>query len=142
MLFGKECTEGEGINKAHKAIRSVFELLGATVIADFLPYLRWLDIGGHEKAMKEVAKEIDSVVEEWLGEHKRRRDSKGIKSGEEEDFMDVMLSICENRDFPGFDADTSIKATCMALQLAGIDTMIVTLSWTLSLLLNVGPSKG
>ncbi|XP_009606708.1 cytochrome P450 CYP82D47-like [Nicotiana tomentosiformis] len=136
MLFGKECTEGEGINKAHKAIRRFFELMGATVVADFLPYLRWLDIGGHEKAMKEVAKEIDSVVEEWLGEHKRRRDSKGIKSGEEEDFMDVMLSICENRDLPGFDADTSIKATCMALLAAGTDTTIVTLTWTLSLLLN------
>nr|XP_016490267.1 PREDICTED: cytochrome P450 82A3-like isoform X2 [Nicotiana tabacum] len=128
MLFGKECTEGEGINKAHKAIRRFFELMGATVVADFLPYLRWLDIGGHEKAMKEVAKEIDSVVEEWLGEHKRRRDSKGIKSGEEEDFMDVMLSICENRDLPGFDADTSIKATCMALLAAGTDTTIVTLT--------------
>ena len=78
-------------------------------MADFLPYLRWLDIGGHEKAMNEVVKEFNSFVEEWLAEHKTKRDS---KSGEEEDFMDVMLSICENRDLHGFDADTAIKATC------------------------------
>ncbi|KAG5613200.1 hypothetical protein H5410_024481 [Solanum commersonii] len=137
MLFGKgrRSNEDEGINKAHKAIRRFFELLGAFVVADFLPYLRWLDIGGHEKAMKEVSKEMDSVVEEWLTEHKTKRGI--IKSGEaEEDFMDVMLSICEDRDLPGFDADTAIKATCMALLSAGTDTTIVTLTWTLSLLLN------
>ncbi|XP_055835550.1 cytochrome P450 CYP82D47-like [Solanum dulcamara] len=134
MLFGKRrrSNEEEGINKAHKAIRRFFELLGAFVVADFLPYLRWLDIGGHEKAMKEVAKELDFVVEEWLAEHKLKK----IKSVEEEDFMDVMLSICEDRDLPGFDADTAIKATCMALLSAGTDTTIVTLTWTLSLLLN------
>ncbi|XP_059279238.1 cytochrome P450 CYP82D47-like [Lycium ferocissimum] len=133
MLFGGG---EEGIDKAHKAIRRFFGLLGAFVVADFLPYLRWLDIGGHEKAMKEVAKEIDSVVEEWLAEHKRKRDSKAIKSGDEEDFMDVMLSICENRDLAGFDADTAIKGTCMALLAAGTDTIIITLTWVLSLLLN------
>lgn len=138
MLFGKayRVNEGEGINKAHKAIRRFFELMGAFVVADFLPYLRWLDIGGHEKAMKEVAKEIDCVVEEWLAEHKKRRDCDEIKSVEEEDFMDVMLSICENRDLAGFDADTAIKGTCMAMLAAGTDTTTVTLTWTLSLLLN------
>ncbi|MCD7449608.1 hypothetical protein HAX54_000836 [Datura stramonium] len=138
MLFGKtyRSNEGEGINKAHKAIRRFFELMGAFVVADFLPYLRWLDIGGYEKAMKVVAKELDSIVEEWLEEHKRKRDSEGIKSGEEEDFMDVMLSICQNRDMLEFDDDTVIKATCMALLAAGTDTTIVTLTWSLSLLLN------
>ncbi|KAM3304791.1 cytochrome CYP82D47 [Capsicum chacoense] len=132
ILFGEGCRS----NKAHKAIRRFFELMGAFVVADFIPYLRWLDIGGHEKAMKEVAKEIDCAVEEWLAKHKRKRDSDGVKAGGEEDFMDVMLSICENRDLPGVDADTAIKATCMALLSAGTDTTIVTLTWTLSLLLN------
>ncbi|XP_006366471.1 cytochrome P450 CYP82D47-like [Solanum tuberosum] len=137
MLFGKgrRSNEDEGINNAHKAIRRFFELLGAFVVADFLPYLRWLDIGGHEKAMKKVSREMDSVVEEWLAEHKTKREI--IKSGEaEEDFMDVMLSICENRGLPEFDADTAIKATCMGVLAAGTDTTIVTSTWTLSLLLN------
>ncbi|KAK4352036.1 hypothetical protein RND71_027554 [Anisodus tanguticus] len=66
------------------------------------------------RAMKKVAKEIDDVVEEWLVDHKRKKDSKEIKYGDEEGFMDVMLSICENRDLPGFDAYTAIKGTCSA----------------------------
>ncbi|PHT26403.1 Cytochrome [Capsicum baccatum] len=101
--------EDEQRSKAHKAIRRFNEVLVASAVADFLPYLRWLDIGGHEKAMKETAKE---------------------------DFMDVMLSICEDKGLYGFDADAVIKATCLATQSAGTYTTIVTLTWTLSLLLN------
>ncbi|XP_009795251.1 strychnine-10-hydroxylase [Nicotiana tabacum] len=138
MLFGVRYTgkEEEERGRAHKAIRRFFELMGVSAVADFLPYLRWLDIGGHEKAMKETANEMDSLVEEWLAEHRRQRELRGIKYGDEEDLMDVMLSICEDRDLPGFDADTIIKATCLALQSAGTDTTIVTLTWTLSLILN------
>ncbi|PHU20841.1 hypothetical protein BC332_11992 [Capsicum chinense] len=83
----------------------------------------------------ETAKEIDIILEDWLAEHKTKRKLKGSKSGDE-DFMDVILSICEDKDLYGFDADAIIKATCMAMQSAGTDTTIVTLTWTLSLLLN------
>ncbi|KAM3341939.1 hypothetical protein P3S68_026905 [Capsicum galapagoense] len=99
--------------------------------------MKWLDIGGHEKALKETAKEIDCLGEEWLVEHKRKRKLRVNKSGDEEDFMDVMLSICEDKDLPGgFDSDTIIKATCMSMLLASVDTTMVTLTWTLSSLLN------
>ncbi|XP_006366469.1 cytochrome P450 CYP82D47-like [Solanum tuberosum] len=139
MLFGVQYkgNEDEQKSKAHKAIRRLFELLGAFVVADFLPYLRWLDIGGHEKAMKETAKEIDFIVEDWLSEHRRKRKLRGNKCKDEDDFMDVMLSIChEDKNIHGFDVDTTIKATCMIMLSAGTVTTIVTLIWTLSLLLN------
>ncbi|KAG5606469.1 hypothetical protein H5410_027961 [Solanum commersonii] len=138
MLFGVQYTdkEDEERSKAQKAIRRFLELFGVFVVADFLPYLRWLDIGGHEKAMKETAKEMDFIIEDWLAEHKRKRKLRGNKCGDEDDFMDVMLSICEDKDLHGFDADTIIKATCVVMLLAGVDTTVVTLTWTLSLLLN------
>lgn len=84
--------------------------------------------------MKETAKEIDLIVEEWLAKHRRKRGNKCVG---EEDFMDIMLSICgDKKNLHGFDADDVIKSTCMALQLqtAGSDTTIVTLIWALSLL--------
>ncbi|KAM3341983.1 hypothetical protein P3S68_026949 [Capsicum galapagoense] len=96
-----------------------------------------LDIGGHEKVMKETAKEIDIMLEDWLAEHRRRKKLRVNKSEDEEDFMDVMMFICEDKDIPGhFDADTIVKATCMVMLSAGVDTTLVTLTWTLSLLLN------
>nr|KYP45324.1 Cytochrome P450 82A3 [Cajanus cajan] len=53
------------------------------------------------------------------------------------DFMDVLLNLVEKgEEFDGRDVDTTIKATCLAMILAGSDTTTGTLTWALSLLLN------
>ncbi|CAB4303115.1 unnamed protein product [Prunus armeniaca] len=84
-----------------------------------------------QKAMKRTAKELDSILAEWLEEHKQKR-----TKGKDQDFMDVMLSAIDGAYIAGFDADTVIKATCLAMISGGSDTTMVTLTWTLSLLLN------
>ncbi|GLT47059.1 hypothetical protein SLA2020_207810 [Shorea laevis] len=117
------------------SIREVIDFIGKFLISDSLPFLRWLDIGGQEKAMKKTAGELDFVVEGWLEEHKKKR-AIG-KTNEEEDFMDVMLSTLNKAELPtDTDADTVNKATCLVLILAASDTTTVTLTWALSLLLN------
>ncbi|KAJ4701845.1 Cytochrome P450 [Melia azedarach] len=132
LVAGKRCNSGE---EWIEELTRFFELSGKFVVSDALPFLRWLDIGGDEKSMKKTAKELDIVVQGWLEEHKRKRDSSEVT--EEEDFMDVMLSVLDDAEqFHGRDADTVIKATCLALVLAGADTTTVTLTWVLSLLLN------
>ncbi|CAK7338691.1 unnamed protein product, partial [Dovyalis caffra] len=95
-----------------KAVRKFFEYLGMFVVRDALPFLGWLDIGGHEKAMKRTAKEMDIILEEWLEEHKRKR-LLGEADQAEQDFMDVMLSVLPGADLAGYDADTVNKATCL-----------------------------
>nr|GMD75289.1 cytochrome P450 CYP82D47-like [Ipomoea batatas] len=136
ILFGQRYDE-EG-NQTVVTIRRFFDLLGASVVGDYLPWLRWLDIGGHEKAMKETVKEMDSLMDGWIQEHKRKRNT---KSKQEEDFMDGLLSSFhgdgDDKDIPEhFDADTIVKATCMAVLLAATDTTTITLTWALSLILN------
>nr|GMD81454.1 cytochrome P450 CYP82D47-like [Ipomoea batatas] len=136
MLFGQRYEE-EG-SRAAVTVRRFIDLLGASVVGDYLPWLRWLDIGGHEKAMKETVKEMDSLMDGWIQEHKRKRNT---KSKEEEDFMDGLLSSFhgdgDDKDIPeNFDADTIVKATCMGMLSAATDTMITTLTWALSLVLN------
>ena len=87
-------------------------MTGAFVVSDALPYLRWLDIGGYEKAMKKTAKELDQMVGEWLQEHKQRKPFGGMK--EHHDFMDVLLStVTDEAEISSYDADTIIKATCL-----------------------------
>ncbi|XP_022766494.1 cytochrome P450 CYP82D47-like [Durio zibethinus] len=115
-----------------KALKDFTELSGKFVVSDALPFLRWLDIGGDEREMKKVGKELDRYAEGWLEEHKRKKASGEYKVGE--DFMDVMLSNL--KDLDEHHADTSNKATCLALVLAAEDTTAVTLTWVLSLLLN------
>jgi len=95
-----------------KSVRDFIELSGTFVVADALPYLRWLDLGGYERAMKRTAKEFDDVVEGWLEEHKQRKVSGEAKG--HQDFMDVMLSIVtDDEGISNYDADTITKATCL-----------------------------
>ncbi|CAL2233436.1 unnamed protein product [Prunus armeniaca] len=91
----------------------------------------WGAFGGDEAVVWSTAEELDSIVLEWLEEHKQK-----IIKGKDQDFMDVMLSAIDGADIAGFDADTIIKATCLAMIYGGSDTTRVTLTWTLSLLLN------
>ncbi|PHT51150.1 Retrovirus-related Pol polyprotein from transposon TNT 1-94 [Capsicum baccatum] len=78
MLFGKEYDIGG--QRARIAIRKLFKLLGSFVVADFIPSLRWFDIGGCEKEMKENAKETDYILENWLVEHKKKRSCPFLKA--------------------------------------------------------------
>ncbi|OMO74969.1 Cytochrome P450 [Corchorus olitorius] len=142
MVLGKRYSEVESSygeeenNRRRKAIRDFFELTGTFTVADALPFLRWLDLGGHEKAMKKAAKELDEIVGEMLQEHKQKRKNSDNVEGEY-DFMDVMLSLLDDADdLPSYDADTINKATCLAIILGGTDTTTVTITWALSLLLN------
>ncbi|KAE8100585.1 hypothetical protein FH972_018471 [Carpinus fangiana] len=127
--------ENEANDQCMKVLRDFFELSSTFVLADSLPYLRWLDFGGYEKAMKKTAKEFDHVIEGWLEEHKQRKVSGEAKG--DKDFMDVMLSVvADDKKISNYDADTITKATCLSLIVAGIDTTATQLTWALSLLLN------
>ncbi|KAK6278163.1 hypothetical protein POUND7_018486 [Theobroma cacao] len=116
IIVGKRIpnsSEGDETVKWKKSLDDFSELSGKFVVSDALPFLRWLDIGGEEKFMKKIAKELDQVVEGWLQEHKHKRAANEANS--EEDFMGVMLSIL--RDAEEHDADTVNKATSLVYTL-------------------------
>ncbi|XP_076891054.1 dimethylnonatriene synthase-like [Bidens hawaiensis] len=141
ILVGKRFSNGfsdEGNNEdlhLTQAIKRGLHISGVFVVSDIFPYLEWMDIGGHVKAMKQVAKEVDGVVGKWLAEHIEKR--KELDSVENEDFMDLMLSaLPKDVEMSGHGQETIIKATTMTLMLTGSESTALTMTWTLSLLLN------
>ncbi|KAK9232641.1 hypothetical protein WN943_022889 [Citrus x changshan-huyou] len=146
MVVGKRCNisisqKGTSSDQGWKdELSRFFEFMGKLVVSDALPFLRWLDIGGDERLMKKTARELDLIMQRWLDEHRRKGDSGDYQiKGREENFMGAMLSILDDigaQEFPGRDADTINKATCLALILGGSDTTSGTLTWAISLLLN------
>ncbi|CAH1422163.1 unnamed protein product [Lactuca virosa] len=140
MVVGKRCTgaknneEQDDMNRYCEVFGELFHLLGLFVVADALPFLGWLDLGGHVKAMKRVAKEIDCIIGKWLDDHRRKRSS--AEAIEEKDYMDVMISAVETGGLTNYDADAIIKSTCLDIIASSADTITATLTWTLSLLLN------
>ncbi|XP_021675791.2 xanthotoxin 5-hydroxylase CYP82C4 isoform X1 [Hevea brasiliensis] len=144
-VAGKRYTgsfDDDETRQCQKAISQFFHLMGIFVVSDALPFLWWLDLGGHERAMKKTAKDLDAVLAGWLTEHRQRRVSGEAKTKGEQDFIDVMLSLEEKGHLAGFqyDADTSIKSTCLALIAGASDTTTTTLTWAISLLLNNKPA--
>ncbi|KAL8225027.1 hypothetical protein R6Q57_017584 [Mikania cordata] len=92
---------------------------GVFVVSDFFSCLEWMDIGGHVKAMKQVAKEVDSVIEKWLDEHiEKRKLEQADDVHENIDFMDLMLSTTfpKEVEMSGHDRQTVIKATTMVVR--------------------------
>ncbi|KAL6128220.1 hypothetical protein ACLB2K_071576 [Fragaria x ananassa] len=151
MVVGKRffvansAQENEENERFRKALREFSRLGGEFVIPDEVPYLRWLDLGSYEKAMKKTAKELDGALQKRLDEHKHnlhKRSTNSVKHvNGENDFMDMMLAVLDDdyciEEFAGsLTADTILKATCLAVLLGGTDTTTVTLTWALSLLLN------
>ncbi|KAM0012021.1 putative cytochrome P450 [Helianthus debilis subsp. tardiflorus] len=123
-----------GMRRYGEVISEWFQYLGQFLVADALPFLDWLDLGGYKKIMKRVARELDYIVGKWLEEHRRISSFDNVK--EENDFMDVLIKVVEDDDVAGYNADTIIKATSATLIAGGSDTTTVMLTWTLSLLLN------
>ncbi|KAK7352373.1 hypothetical protein VNO80_17793 [Phaseolus coccineus] len=137
--FGASATcDDDEARRCQKAINQFFHLIGIFVVSDALPFLRWFDLQGHERAMKKTAKELDSILEGWLQEHRMQRVDGKVKVEGEQDFIDVMLDLQKTGHLSNFqyDSDTSIKSTCLAIILGGSDTSAGTLNWAISLLLN------
>ncbi|XP_068501688.1 cytochrome P450 82A4-like [Phaseolus vulgaris] len=139
MVVGKRYFGGENLQdeKAQRCVRAVEEfmrLFGVFTVGEFVPWLRWFDFGGHEKAMKATAKELDSIIGEELEEHRKRK-GLGEKVDEAQDFMDVMISLLDGTTIEGIDADTMIKSTVLAVVSGGTDTSNTVLTWAISLIL-------
>jgi hypothetical protein len=112
MIAGKRYSGDEReVRKVRWVFREFFRLTGLFVVGDAIPFLGWLDLGGHVKEMKKAAIEMDSVVCGWLEEHRRRNDLGETKI--EQDFVDVLLNVLDGVDLDGYDVDTVIKATCL-----------------------------
>ncbi|KAE7999829.1 hypothetical protein FH972_004224 [Carpinus fangiana] len=108
---GADCEEGE-VQCFENLIGDVSFLFGVFVLSDTIPFLGWLDVNGYKKPMKRTAKKLDSMIGRLLEEHKQNRLSGG-EGKEDQDFMDVMLTILGDAEISGFDADTINKATCL-----------------------------
>ncbi|MED6218267.1 hypothetical protein PIB30_025189 [Stylosanthes scabra] len=140
MVAGKRYSwkggDEQQVRRIRWAFREFFRLTGVVVIGDAIPALGWVDFGGKIKEMEKAANEMDEIVSEWIEEHKENRDS-GVRKSEQ-DFIDVLLSVLDGVDLAGHDTDTVNKATCLTLIAGATDTTTVTMTWTLSLLLNHG----
>ncbi|CAK7328262.1 unnamed protein product [Dovyalis caffra] len=135
--FSSAKTENEEEGKRiGKLMKEFMYISGVFVPSDLIPFLGWMNkFLGSVKTMKRLSRELDSLMESWIQEHKLKRHESIDGSNKTEDFIDVMLSLLDNNMF-GYSRETIIKATAMTLIIAGAETTSIALTWILSNLLN------
>ncbi|KAD4385511.1 hypothetical protein R6Q59_010559 [Mikania micrantha] len=144
MMFGNHFSPDEqNGDQFLKAITRFAQLLGDFVPADFIPWIRWLDLGGYEMKMKKTALEMDAAINGWLEDHKKKRNYASTlqvnESKDQEIFMAALLRRVEEaakEELFGFNADDVVKSTCLSLFAASTDTTEATPTWALALLVN------
>ncbi|MCL7051735.1 hypothetical protein MKW94_026046 [Papaver nudicaule] len=109
---GPGTEEIEHVDAAFKVLSYVY----AFGIQDYLPYLRWLDLDGHEKivrrAMGVVNKYHDPIIEERI----RQWSNGTMKKKEPEDLLDVLISLKDKNGNPLLSTE-EIKAQAVVIQI-------------------------
>ncbi|KAG5566833.1 hypothetical protein RHGRI_002393 [Rhododendron griersonianum] len=132
--FGEDEKDGE-VRLFTRAMHQFMFLIGAFEYSDVIPFIEWMDLQGHVKLMKQIAKTMDYFMSRWLEEHVQSRKNALVK--EERDFMDVLLSLFPEGGVEyGHNCRNIVKGTALSMILAGSDTTTAAMIWALSLLLN------
>ncbi|XP_027357279.1 cytochrome P450 71A22-like [Abrus precatorius] len=111
------------------------ELLGASVLGDYIPWLDWLGrVNGIYGRAERVAKMFDEFLDDVIDEHVRKRGNDVGGEGQN-DFVDILLRI-QKRNTADFQIDRTImKALIMDMFGAGTDTTLAVLEWAMTELL-------
>ncbi|KAI3454399.1 hypothetical protein Pfo_011062 [Paulownia fortunei] len=137
-LGRKYSDDGEG-KEFKKFLGEFVELLGASSLGDYIPWLVWINrINGLDAKVEKVGKLFDEFLESVLEEHRdprkreKFRDDHGYGGDAELDFVDILLEFQrENKgSFPV--EDDTIKALILDMFAAGTDTTVSILEWTMA----------
>ncbi|XP_058092250.1 cytochrome P450 71AU50-like [Magnolia sinica] len=132
MVLGKKYMGEKLDNRGFKAVIQEIMWLSATFnVADYIPWLRVLDLKGLTRRMKSVSKVFDDFFEKIIDEH-----DKSKEMGHDRDFVDVLLSLMKSEMDGDFRVDrTNTKAILLEMLAAAIDTSATAIEWALSELL-------
>ncbi|PIA38467.1 hypothetical protein AQUCO_02800289v1 [Aquilegia coerulea] len=111
------------------------ELVTKSNVADYFPWLRWLDPQGMKKKMKQLMRRMIGFSSALVKE--RILDRKNGKRNEKKDFLDVMLDFQGNQ-LDGESANLSERNISIGIQellQAATDTSTSTIEWAMTELL-------
>ncbi|CAL5388080.1 unnamed protein product [Camellia sinensis] len=114
MIAGKTYGEDVEARKFRKVVKEFMFVSGEFLLSDALPYrvVKWVDMLGKLKNIKRIMKELDLIVGSWIEEHVGRKREES-KEGDEQDFIDVMLSVIDDSYTQDHTRETIIKATIL-----------------------------
>ncbi|GJN27264.1 hypothetical protein PR202_gb15270 [Eleusine coracana subsp. coracana] len=123
-------------SEAGVEVRAVLEetqrLLGAFFVADYVPWLGWLDV--LRGLRRRLERDLDAFYERVIDEHIDKRGEISKKEeDEEEDLVDVLLDLHGDPAHRNtFSSRDHIKGILTDMLIAGTDTSAATVEWTMT----------
>ncbi|CAM6095487.1 unnamed protein product [Calypogeia fissa] len=121
--------EEEELKNFLDAVKELFRLGGVVNnLGDYFPRLRWLDLQGYERRLRNVTKVFDDFVLKQV-DHKRKLGS-SCDSNARKDLLDILLSLPNETN--GKLSMHTVTSTMLNILSAGTDTSSTTVEWTLA----------
>lgn len=105
--YGEVADETEAAKKFRDIVEEVHARLGATNVSDFLPVLRWIDFGGVRRAMKDLQKRKNAILQGLVDEARRKGDYLRTDK-KKKTLIETMLYL--QQEAPEYYSDAMIKA--------------------------------
>ncbi|MBA0838185.1 hypothetical protein Goarm_010264 [Gossypium armourianum] len=129
-LFDPNSKEG---SEFFLVILRLMSLSGTGNIADYFPWLKWLDPQGLKRKMN---KDLGKAIEIASKFAKQRMEDKKLSENNKRDFLDLLLEFEGNgKDEPAKLSDQNLNVFILELFMAGSETTSSTVEWALTELL-------
>ncbi|PAN27498.1 hypothetical protein PAHAL_5G084800 [Panicum hallii] len=120
-------------------VEAIVPLVGVANIWDYMPLLRWFDVYGVKKQLRDAVNRRNTFIYKMIDAEKEKLKQLERKNGkddsdEKKSMIAVMLSLQKTE--PDVYTDTFISALVANLLGAGTETTSTTMEWTMALLLN------
>ncbi|GMN56883.1 hypothetical protein TIFTF001_025997 [Ficus carica] len=128
VAFGKKFENGE--SRFSEMLHETQDLLGGFCMADFFPWLSWLNKwNGLEMRVEKCFKELDNLYDKVIEEH---LDPKRPNKAEHEDVVDILLQVQKDpRQAIALNND-QIKGVLTDIFIAGSDSSAAALEWIMA----------
>ncbi|GMH14899.1 hypothetical protein Nepgr_016740 [Nepenthes gracilis] len=138
--FGTSSTEGQ--DDFISILQEFSKLFGAFNIADFIPFLGWIDPQGFNKRLVKARQSLDGFIDKIIDDHMEKK-KKGNLATEEvlDDMVDELLAfyseepkVSESDDPQGAIKLTrdNIKAIIMDVMFGGTETVASAIEWAMA----------
>nr|AHX24364.1 CYP76A26-like protein [Lonicera japonica] len=110
------------------SMNKVLELAGTPNIADFLPFLKWLDPLGIKKRMVEDMGKTMKISSRFVQE--RLQERKSGKVNDTKDFLDTLLEYKgDGKDGPDEITEKNVNIVILEMFFAGSETTSISIEW-------------
>ncbi|KAL3728876.1 hypothetical protein ACJRO7_033461 [Eucalyptus globulus] len=120
------------------ALFNALNYLYAFCVSDYFPFLKGLDLDGHEKEVEESARTLRTLHEPIISERiKRWRDDLSSESNEKEpqDLLDVLIMLKDSKGMPVL-APQEVRALTTEIMMAAVDNPSNAVEWAMAEMIN------